>query len=91
MPSSWLQGGRPAATAIHPALYCPVLLYAACVTNRDRLFEAGFDDDVTLDWLAPVTGHALQLPTSSYAQYLAVAVVAGLGVAGEAMECSSSY
>lgn len=45
---------------------------------RDRLFEAGFDDDVTVSWL----GQAVQMPTSAYSQYLAVAVVAGLGVAG---------
>lgn len=55
-------------------LHLPVLLCA----GRDRLFEAGFDDDVTVSWL----GQAAQMPTSAYSQYLAVAVVAGLGVAG---------
>jgi hypothetical protein len=50
--------------------------------HRDRLFEAGFDDDVTLDWLAKLTGNSLTMPLSSYSQYLAVALVAGLGVAG---------
>jgi hypothetical protein len=59
--------------------------------SRDRLFEAGFDDDVTLQWLAPLTGQQpLQMPTSEYSQYLAVAVVATLGIAGEAQPFSSS-
>jgi hypothetical protein len=46
------------------------------------LFEAGFDDDVTVNWLTSGPGQALHMPTSAYAQYLAVAVVAGLGIAG---------
>jgi uncharacterized protein HemX len=46
------------------------------------LFEAGFDDDVTVSWLTSGPGQALQMPTGEYAQYLAVAVVAGLGIAG---------
>ena len=42
---------------------------------------------MTLDWLARLTGNSLTMPTSSYSQYLAVALVAGLGVAG-AFTCS---
>lgn len=62
------------AACVSAALFRLFLFCAA----RDRLFEAGFDDDVPVSWL----GQAVQMPTSAYSQYLAVAVVAGLGVAG---------
>lgn len=42
---------------------------------RDRFFEAGFDDDVLL-------AGAAALPTSVFAQYAAMGLVAALGVAG---------
>jgi hypothetical protein len=62
------------SSCVSAALGCCVCCHAV----RDRLFEAGFDDDVSVSWL----GQAVQMPTSEYSQYLAVAVVAGLGVAG---------
>lgn len=66
------------ATLADEMLYRAVALTLLGLWLRDRLFEAGFDDDVSVSWL----GQAVQMPTSEYSQYLAVAVVAGLGVAG---------
>jgi hypothetical protein len=42
---------------------------------------------VTLTWLSSSAGEALSLPTSEAAQYLAVGVIALLGMAGVCVLC----
>lgn len=50
-----------------------------CASFRDRLYEAGFDESVTLAWLGHTFG---EMPTPEFARYAAVALVACLGIAG---------
>jgi hypothetical protein len=64
----------PTPTHNHPPIdtaACPTLI-------RDRFFEAGFDDDVLLG----AGGAATSMPTSEFAKYAAMGVVAALGIAG---------
>eukprot|EP00775_Hariotina_reticulata_P002596 gene2596-2898_t len=57
-------------------LYRAVALTLLGLWIRDRLFEAGFDESVTLPWLHQ------ELPTSDFARYGGVALIALLGAAG---------
>lgn len=54
-----------------------------CLHHRDRLYEAGFDEAVTLTWLQQLSPDApLEVATPEFARYAAVALIAGLGAAG---------
>jgi hypothetical protein len=53
-------------------IYC----CCCCCCCRDRLFEAGFDESVSLPWLQQ------ELSTSDFARYGGVALIALLGTAG---------
>ncbi|GBF89787.1 hypothetical protein Rsub_02957 [Raphidocelis subcapitata] len=73
--SVWSEGAVAAVAALaDEMLYRAVALTFLAGWLKDRFFEAGFDDDVAL------AGRTL--PTSEFAQYSAMAVVAALGVAG---------
>lgn len=52
------------------------------VLFRDRLFEAGFDETVSLGWLSSFLQLPADVATSDFAKYAAVAVIAALGSAG---------
>jgi hypothetical protein len=70
----------PHAAAARPARCAPptrpasTLLHPLPSPESDRLFEANFDDDVA------VLGALM--PTTEFANYLGMAAIAGLGVAG---------
>lgn len=56
-------------------LYCCLAVLLSC---RDRLYEAGCDEAVSWTWL----GGSAEMATPEFARYVAVALIALLGIAG---------